>query len=262
MGNLKKDKPKLALIDGDILAYKACAGVVYEVFFPGDAETDDFSSVEGYFHDAWEVFETYVNAIKNVVDDIVIVFSDPYSNFRKDIDSFYKSNRAGKPRPNHLLKVKHEATKHYRCKTIERLEGDDVLGILSTSKKFMPDYEKTIWTVDKDMKTIPGLLQDLFNDEQSVLVSPEDARKFHLLQTLMGDACDGYKGCEGFGIKTATKWLDKEGWTWASVVKAYESKGMTVDDAIKTARLAYILQAKDYKAKSKEIILWQPPQEG
>ena len=39
---------------------------------------------------------------------------------------------------------------------------------------------------------------------------------------------------------------------------AYEKAGMTEDDALLTARLAYILHDKDYNEKTKEITLWTP----
>jgi 5'-3' exonuclease len=72
----------------------------------------------------------------------------------------------------------------------------------------------------------------------------------------MGDATDGYQGLKGVGPKTAVKLLDKHGWNWDGVVKIYKSKGLQEKHALLTARLAYILQNKDYD-KGK-ITLWTP----
>ena len=42
------------------------------------------------------------------------------------------------------------------------------------------------------------------------------------------------------------------------MVKAYEKADMTEEDALLTARLAYILHDKDYNEETKEIKLWEP----
>ena len=88
--------------------------------------------------------------------------------------------------------------------------------------------------------------------------SPQDAADFHLVQTLAGDSADGYMGVKGIGEVTARKLMDKKGYTWETVVGAYEKAGMTEDDALLTARLAYILHDKDSNEKTKEITLWTP----
>ena len=72
----------------------------------------------------------------------------------------------------------------------------------------------------------------------------------------MGDAVDGYAGLKGVGPKTAVKLLDKHGWDWDGVVKIYESKDQTEEDALLNARLAYILRNKDYT--NNEVQLWTP----
>lgn len=58
---------------------------------------------------------------------------------------------------------------------------------------------------------------------------------------------------------TATKLLlDKSGYTFEQVVKIFESKGLTEEDALRQARVARILRASDYNKKKKEVILWNP----
>jgi hypothetical protein len=49
---------------------------------------------------------------------------------------------------------------------------------------------------------------------------------------------------------------DKKGYTWDTVVEAYEKAGLTEDDALVTARLARILRAEDYDGVN--IKLWEP----
>ena len=71
--------------------------------------------------------------------------------------------------------------------------------------------------------------------------------EWFLIQTLAGDSTDGYAGAPGFGVKTSAKFFGEYGYTWNSVVKAFESKNMTEEDALRNARLAKILTADDYQ---------------
>ncbi|MGB0440436.1 MAG: NADH-quinone oxidoreductase subunit NuoE, partial [Paracoccaceae bacterium] len=68
--------------------------------------------------------------------------------------------------------------------------------------------------------------------------TPEAAQPVGLDAPTDGQA-DDLKLIKGVGPKTAVKLLDKHGWDWDGVVTVYESKGLTEDDALLTARLAY-----------------------
>ena len=59
-------------------------------------------------------------------------------------------------------------------------------------------------------------------------------------------------------MKRAETLFNKEGYSWATVVKAFEDKGLTEDDALLNARLARILTIDDYDTKRQEPILWTP----
>jgi DNA polymerase-1 len=87
-------------------------------------------------------------------------------------------------------------------------------------------------------------------------VNKEDGRRWHLIQTLSGDATDGYSGVPGIGIKRAEALFKEQGYTWDTVVTAFASKGLDEAEALKNARLAKILQDKDYDSTRQEPILW------
>jgi DNA polymerase-1 len=116
---------------------------------------------------------------------------------------------------------------------------------------------------DKDMRTIPGLLYNPNHPDLGIMsISEDDAVKFHLYQTLVGDPTDGYPGCPGIGPKSDyVQYLmedaDPEEY-WDVVLEAYASKGYNEDDAILQARLAHILWASSYNFKDKKVRLWQP----
>ena len=152
---------------------------------------------------------------------------------------------------------------HERYKAFERpdLEGDDVLGILATSPVIVKG-EKVIVSLDKDLKTIPGLICDMREPITIQEITEEEADYNHMYQTLVGDTADGYPGCPGIGPVSATKLLADVPRTyadmWPAVVKAYEKKGLSEEVALVQAQIARICRRDDYDFKKKEVILWTP----
>ena len=92
----------------------------------------------------------------------------------------------------------------------------------------------------------------------STLIKDSDGKKWHLVQTLSGDQTDGYSGVTGIGVKRATTLFEDKGYSWKTVVEAFEEKGMTEEDALLNARLARILTADDYDFKHNKPIPWTP----
>ena len=131
------------------------------------------------------------------------------------------------------------------------MEADDALGIYAT--KFPGNI---LVSPDKDLRQIPG---ELFNLTDPVItITPEEGERWHYIQTMAGDQTDGYSGIPSIGIKRAASLLDRDGCSWETVVKAYESKGLTETDALLNARLAKILQVENYDEEKREIIYWTP----
>jgi 5'-3' exonuclease len=136
------------------------------------------------------------------------------------------------------------------------LEADDVISILATDKKM--DEETIIVSIDKDFKSVPGIYYD-FNKDETHHVSEEDADRYHLIQTLMGDATDGYSGVPRLGPIGAEKILEKDGYTWETVTACYEKAGLTENDALMNAWMARLLQADNYCFRTNTIKkLWTP----
>ena len=80
-----------------------------------------------------------------------------------------------------------------------------------------------------------------------------------MLQTLIGDTADNYKGLPGVGKVGAEKIINQDmSYTdmWQAVVEAYKSKGYTEKDALIQARVSRILRHCDYDYKYKKPILW------
>lgn len=107
------------------------------------------------------------------------------------------------------------------------------------------------------MKQIPTLVWDM-KSPFTEYISEKKADEWFFIQTMAGDATDGYSGVPGIGVKRAAELLEKEGATWPTVVAAFEKAGLTEEDALKNARLARILRFSDYDHDNEQPILWTP----
>lgn len=235
------------LIDADFLVYKSCAANETEIDWG-----DDVIMVTSNFSQALEMVQRELYTIANntsVYDDMILFFSDSI-NFRKSIDPDYKGHRNRK-KPCGYRRVINALAEDYPVITMPTLEADDAIGIYATKEQ-----GHVICSPDKDMRQIPGDLYDLTNEV--ITVEPEDARRWHLIQTMSGDQTDGYSGVPGIGIKRAVALLDAHGATWTTVVNAFAEKDLDEEVALKNARLAKILHFENYDFQSNSVKLWCP----
>ena len=233
------------LIDADFITYKACAAAEDEIDW-----TEDVITVVSRFSEALKNVRFELNKIKNEFmwdnPELILFFSD-HKNFRKKIYPDYKGHRNRK-KPCGYKRAIRTLSEEYEVIKMEWLEADDALGIYATRHP-----GNIIVSPDKDMRQIPGRLYDL---KELTLVTPEEGKQWHYIQTLAGDQTDGYAGVPGFGVKTASKFFEEHGYTWETIMKAFESKGMIEEDALTNARLAKILTDEDYDYEEEQPILW------
>lgn len=238
-----------AVIDGDMLLYKVCHSCEVETKWTDDLWT--LHTTESTMKQ--EVFKFIDNITKKLKNpDVIVVFS-PKVNFRYSLFPAYKAGRKGKRKPMGLKPLRAWMLKEFNAVEAQDMEADDYIGIICTENP----SEYIAVSGDKDFGTLPITWYNHLKDEL-VTTSSEEAKRFHLIQTLAGDTVDGYAGIKGIGVKTAHKILDKGGATWKTVVEAYEKADMTEEDALLTARLAYILQSHNYNRVTKQITMWSP----
>lgn len=232
------------LVDGDIVAYKAA--VVAET--PIDWG-DGVWTLHAHEKDVIGSMEEFMSKIieESGCDKVITCLSGD-NLYRKDVAPYYKANRKGTRKPMLLKFAKKYLGDKYNGKVEDKLEADDLLGILGSA-----DKNTVIWSLDKDLLTIPAYH---LIDGKVVEVDQEEADYHFLYQTLVGDSTDNYKGCPTVGDKKANALLEKEGATWETVVKAFDSKGLGEEVAIENARLARILRDGEYNFKTKEVTLW------
>ena len=235
------------LIDADFIVYKACAAAETEIDWG-----DDVIMVTSKFSDAYGASVRELQKLRREflwdVPELVLFFSDSI-NFRKKILPEYKGHRNRK-KPCGYKRVINRLKDEFEVIVMPTLEADDSMGIYATKNP-----GNIICSPDKDMRQIPG---KLYNMEETTLITDDEGKKWHLIQTLAGDQTDGYSGVSGIGVKRAATLFESEGYSWKTAVTAFEEKGMTEEDALINARLARILTADDYDFKRKEPIPWTP----
>ena len=214
------------LTDADFIVYKACAGAEQDIDWG-----DDVITVVSQFSEALKNVERDLTKIKNEfmwdTPELILFFSDS-KNFRKKIYPEYKGHRNRK-KPCGYRKVITQLAERYEVIKLPELEADDAMGIYATAHE-----GNIICSPDKDMRQIPGKLFDM---KELTTIDPIEGAKWHLIQTLAGDQTDGYAGVPGIGIKRAVTLFEEDGYTWQTVVKAFEAKDLTEEDALMNDKL-------------------------
>lgn len=267
---------RTVIVDGDGPIYTAASNAEYTVPFnqPGqpvyDAEGNYLGESTGgltIYEVDWDKAKADLRDIvawiqdSTHADEVVMAISNYDRPWRKQLMPWYKANRSHMRKPA-ALKMLREFTRE-TWRTFERpaLEGDDVCGILLT----MPDSpltgERIVASADKDMRTLPGKHFHL-KRRLEFEVSPAEADRWHMLQTLTGDLTDNYKGCPGIGEVRAEKLLDAgrniREW-WPIVVGAFKKAELTEEYALLHAQIARICRHTDWDFSKKEVIPWQSP---
>ena len=233
------------LIDGDIVLYSSSVATEHAVQW-----NDDVWVLSANLDQARDLARRYLDEVTEKLEATkVTICLSGKGNFRYDLNPNYKSNRKGTRKPIVFPELKQWMINNYGAQVEDKLEADDLLGILATREP-----RAIIVSPDKDMQCVPCRL---YRQGELMDISPMEANYFHMLQTLTGDPTDGYPGCPGVGAVTAKKLLagTPDTW-WGSVLQAYQKAGCTDDDALLNARMAYILRDENYQ--NGEVKLWEP----
>ena len=236
----------VALIDGDIVAYKSAY-----------VSTDSFGEQEIY--DPLAV-ETNVGLIVQEWSQlakgrpVVCLSDDSHRYFRHKIYPNYKGNRDDRERPKALGHAYDCLKKNFDFVQYDGLEADDVMGILAGSTELS---DPVIVSIDKDMLTIPGKVLNPNKLRRPIRVSKAAADRMMLKPALMGARTDGYPGVEGIGPVKAEKIIEAHAdirSAWQAVVETFGNE----TDALTMTRLARILRHDDYNSEKGEVRLWHP----
>jgi len=244
-------KTKTLLVDADITIHRAALACEEVICWDQD---EDRWTVTADAREAKQRVDCEIRLYldKLEADKAILCFTAP-NNFRLDVNPYYKSNRKKTRKPTIFPELRQYCLDVYQCRVIDRLEADDVLGILATSRSIKGT--KVIVSDDKDLLQIPGYVYRP-TDGEVRKITRKQADHWFLTQCLTGDSTDGYPGLPGCGPKGAEKILEVG--VWDEVVQAYEKKGLSEMEALIQARCARILRSTEYNLRSNKLKLWSP----
>lgn len=230
-----------AIIDGDILAYRAA--------FWADSEGIEWLQDR--------IINDLTRWTPPGADNITVALScQREDNFRRDWLPDYKRHRTDRPSPSSLPYAIEILQEQATCLTAPRLEADDLLGI------YMSQGYIGV-TIDKDLQQIPGLLwkPPVDDGEQEPIrsISQQEADLFFHRQWITGDSTDNIPGIWKMGPKKAEAALASchSANHTALVLSLYERRPnkqgnpYRFEDAIANAKAVRILRGW-------EDTLWQP----
>lgn len=215
---------KLAIIDGDVLAYQACRSrwekkAIIEggttTFFldeTGKKKPLEFTKEEDrrYLEESWGHFQ---KDLKLLVDGL---FCEHYlmavkgeNNFRNLMYPEYKMNRHADPnKQNAFVPVLRKlAVAEDLAIEATNCEADDLIRIWAEEARASGD-DFIICSIDKDLRCIPGMHYFMHKGkERLVEVTEEEARMNYYIQLLRGDPTDNIPGVPGIGEVKAAKAL-------------------------------------------------------
>lgn len=281
------EKPIALLLDGDVFTYQGAAAAEY---------VHNFGSTYHLMADIEDAQRHVRNNIAQVVADtkakkVINTLSCPSRHYwRHDVLPEYKGSRNkvyGVSGPICLGDLKDWSAEQWETYRWKNMEADDVMGILATDPTFLPDYQKVIVSIDKDMRTIPDTyIYNPDKDYQPWYNSRQEADHWFLSQAIGGDTTDGYSGCRGMSTDSAAAFLNsqwlwelyehtfksgarkgetEERWrkvdpesTWENIVSLFAKAGQTEQEALINAQVARICRNTDYDQSTGEVKLWLP----
>ena len=227
-----------ALIDGDLVAYRAAAS----------CKEEDGSEIA-----CIRAERTLKQILEQTSSLDYWLFLSGSSNFRYDLYPEYKANRKDIKRPQHLQTVREFLVLEWQADVTDGYEADDALGIKTTELELI-GLKPIICSLDKDLLQIAAVhynwVKEAFNE-----VSQHTALINFYSQLLLGDKSDNIPGFDGVARIKPTIFLKNRIdhlRTLKTSLEMYQSIFEIYEDNLeRNAQLLYIWR--------KELDKWQPP---
>ena len=243
---MSEDAPRLLLLDGHSLAYRA--------FFALPVE--NFSTQTGQPTNA--VFG-FTSMLINMLRDerpthIIVAFDVSRVSFRTEKYAEYKAGRSETPQPfQGQVSLVKEVLEALRIPVVEKpgYEADDVIGTLACQARDA-GMEVVISTGDRDAFQLAGehvtILYPVRGVSEVWRMTPEaieakygvPPEKYRDKAALVGETSDNLPGVPGVGDKTAAKWIMQYGGLDGIVARVDEIKGKAGENL--RAHLADVLR--------------------
>jgi hypothetical protein len=225
-------KPNIAILDGDIIAYRAA--------FWADQEGSEW--LESRLEDdikRWNPFPS---------EPIIALSCRRENNFRRSFLPEYKEHRQGAPRPD-CLKDAIQYLLDRGAAMSDTLEADDLIG------RYKSSLRAVCVTIDKDLGQVPGYYWVPPTDsnppsDEILYTDLATADRFFYRQWITGDSTDNIAGIWKMGPKKAEAALDSTSPNnhTALVLSLYETRkdrtgsAYSLDYAVKMAKAVRILR--------------------
>ena len=239
------EKPSIALLDGDLAAYRLAFGGQKKL--PDGTIEPIPDAVMKARVDSF-IVDLLMFDLPSCTDYEGYLSLDSESNFRNAIavTAPYKGNRKA-AKPHHYDLIRDRLLTYWEFHGIIGQEADDSLAQEQTEQG-----DKTvIVSIDKDMLQVPGWHYNFVNRTMRHVCYGVGFKSF-CLQMLTGDRVDNIVGLKGVGPKTANKILEEIHHTELNVLlyevaAQYKKHGDTELKHFKeNAKLLWLRRRKDY----------------
>lgn len=280
----------ILVMDGDWLVFQSMSAAEFDESWEEEIwhRCCDHAKARSILESSIESYRSRKKAWRDA--PFVLAFTDDV-NWRKElVDPEYKSNRKATKKPVGYFEFLDAlfAREDIVCIREDRLEGDDIMGIIGSNAQEFGAKKAVLVSCDKDFKTVPNC-DFLWCTTGNILTQTQESADFwHLFQTIKGDITDGYKGIPGWGDtaegflndpfitepvttvaksgknkgQEVTKWVKRAPEAneslWDCIKSIGAKAGMSEEDIITQGRMARILRFDDYNIETKEITLWEP----
>jgi 5'-3' exonuclease len=208
----------IALIDGDLIAYRCAASCAKQGVL-----TEDLSIAQARANNLLVNIKQEVGATEHRV------FLSGGENFRKTICPEYKANRVDQERPAYLEPLREWLVVNWGATVTDGIEADDALGIAQTKANNVlngnplysgPTKQTVICSLDKDLKQIPGYhfsweivgtgsTGKQWKKEAALSYVTEHEGLFNFYwQLVMGDRADNVPGYDGKMRNVVPKFME------------------------------------------------------
>jgi DNA polymerase-1 len=252
-------RPKLLLIDGHSVAYRAFFALPVENF-----STQTGQHTNGVFG--------FTSMLINVLRDeapthVGVAFDVSRQTFRSELYSEYKANRSATPDEfKGQVDLVREVLKALNIPYVQKpgFEADDVIGTLATQAEAQ-GFDVLICTGDRDaFQLVTDNVTVLYprkgvSDLARMTPATVEEKYFATpamypdLAALVGESSDNLPGVPGVGPKTAVKWLQQYGSLEDLVAHAGELKGKAASEF--QARTEDVLRNRQINALVRDLEL-------
>lgn len=195
----------IALIDGDIVAYRCAASCERTVDKVRICVADEATALLR----TEQLMQTIIHSTQA---DKYRCFLSPHKNFRYAVYPKYKANRDDTIDPVHREACKQYLYEQWNAEVFDGYEADDALAWSQTQAEYEGEgfnqHEGTvICSIDKDLKQVPGKYYNFVNETWTDTNEVQGLSTFYQ-QVLIGDRTDNLFGIDGIGQKKAAKYLE------------------------------------------------------